>query len=188
MVPMASDASEIIAARQLIDKELDFAQRRALPVPSRFRFGIMIEVPALLFDLDRILPLVDFISVGSNDLMQHLYAADRGNPNVSTRYDPLSAPFLRVLAVLVAAARRHAVDVTLCGEIGGRPLEAMALIATGFRSLSMSPASIGPIKEMIMSLDAGRATSHLAELLARTDDISVREELRRFAENEAIDL
>lgn len=188
MVPMASDASEIIAARRLVDKELDIARRRDGVSPSRFRFGIMVEVPALLFDLDRILPLVDFMSVGSNDLMQHLYAADRGNSSVSTRYDPLSVPFLRVLAMLVAAARRHAVDVTLCGEIGGRPLEALALIATGFRSLSMSPASIGPMKEMIVSLDAGRAASHLAELLAKTTEMSVRDELRRFAENEAIDL
>jgi phosphotransferase system enzyme I (PtsP) len=188
MIPMASDISEIIDARKLIDKELDIARRRGDPMPLRLHFGIMVEVPALLFDLPRVLPLVDFISIGSNDLMQHLFAADRGNASVSTRYDPLSLPFLRVLSTLTNTARRYNVSATLCGEIGGRPLEAMALIASGFRSLSMSPASIGPMKEMIRSLDAGRAEQHLADLLAKTTDTSVREELRRFAENEAIDL
>jgi phosphotransferase system enzyme I (PtsP) len=147
----------------------------------------MIEVPALLFQLDEILPQVDFVSVGSNDLMQYFFAVDRGNPRVSERFDPLSPPFLRALGAVVASAARHSVEATLCGEIGGRPLEAMALIGLGFRSLSMAPASIGPVKTMVLSLDAGRIESHLKALIS-SGHPAIRDELRRFAENEGVEI
>ena len=118
--------------------------------------GAMIEVPALLWQLDDLLPEVDFISVGSNDLFQFLFAADRGNANVASRFDPLS------LAGAAGAARDCAnrasamdVPLTLCGELAGRPIEAMALIGLGYRSISMSAASIGPVKAMVLELDAG---------------------------------
>ena len=117
--------------------------------------GAMIEVPALLWQLDRILPLADFASVGSNDLMQFLFAADRGNMRVAERFDALNPAGLKALKLIVEAANRHDVPLTLCGEMAGRPLEAMALIGLGFRSISMAPASVGPVKAMILSLDAG---------------------------------
>ena len=115
----------------------------------------MIEVPSLLFELDALLPRVDFVSVGSNDLLQYLFAADRNNPRVAGRYDALSAAPLRALAAIVEAAKRHGRPLSLCGEMAGRPLEAMALIGLGYRSISMAPASVGPVKSMILSLDAG---------------------------------
>ena len=115
----------------------------------------MIEVPSLLFELDALLPRVDFVSVGSNDLLQYLFAADRNNARVSARYDALSAAPLRALALIADAAKRHNRPLSLCGEMAGRPLEAMALIGLGYRSISMAPASIGPVKSMILSLDAG---------------------------------
>ena len=187
MAPMVSDVTEIRTIRELIERELDLARKRGGPLPARVHFGIMIEVPALLFQLEEALPLVDFVSIGSNDLMQYIFAADRGNERVSGRFDALSPAFLRALRSVVEAAGRHKVEATLCGEIGGRPLEAMAVIAIGFRSLSMAPASIGPVKAMVLSLDAGRAEAHLKALLDR-GETKLRDELRRFAENEGVEI
>ena len=187
MIPMVSHAGEVRIVRDLIDREFELAQRRGFTMPTRLHFGVMIEVPALLFQLGEVMPLVDFVSVGSNDLMQYFFAADRGNPRVSERFDTLSPAFLRALASITAAAQLHRVAVTLCGEIGGRPLEAMALIGLGFRSLSMAPASIGPVKAMVLSLDASRVTSHLAGLLEQGRQ-DIRDELRRFAENEGVEI
>jgi len=182
-----TETSEFVAVRGIIDRELELAARRGAPLPARLHVGIMVEVPSLLFELDDFLPMVDFVSIGSNDLMQYLFAADRGNPRVGARYSTLSAPFLRALRAITDASHRHQVPVTLCGEIGGRPLEAMALIALGIRSLSMTPASIGPVKAMVLSLDAERARAHLEKLLA-TGSGNLRDELGRFAENEGVEI
>src|SRR5690606_8952744 len=118
--------------------------------PSKLRIGAMIEVPSLLYELDALMPHVDFVSVGSNDLLQFLFAADRSNAHVGHRYDPLSVSALRALRHVVRTGAVHGVPVTLCGEMAGRPLEAMALIGLGFRTISMAPASIGPVKTMIL--------------------------------------
>ena len=187
MVPMVTELSEFLAVRALVDREIELSARRGQPVPARVHLGLMIEVPSLLFDLENVLPKVDFISVGSNDLMQYLFAADRGNPRVGSRYGTLSTSFLRALRSIVDAAARHKVRVTLCGEMGGRPLEAMALIALGFRSLSMTPASIGPVKAMVLSLDAGRAAAQVSKLLDEGSG-NLRDELGRFAENEGVEI
>ncbi|MBK5198113.1 MAG: phosphoenolpyruvate--protein phosphotransferase [Methyloceanibacter sp.] len=180
MLPMIADVSELKAARALIDREVLILKRHGRPEPKRLMIGAMIEVPALLWQLDRVLPLADFASVGSNDLMQFLFAADRGNMRVSERFDSLNPAGLKALRVIVAAAEKHKVPLTLCGEMAGRPLEAMAIIGLGFRSISMAPASVGPVKAMILSLDAGNLRQRLEELLECTDT-SVREDLKRFA-------
>jgi phosphotransferase system enzyme I (PtsP) len=130
----------------------------------------MVEVPSLLWQLEEIAERADFLSVGSNDLLQYLYAADRDNRRVAARFDTLSAGFLRALAAIAEAGGRAGKPVTLCGEIGGRTLEAMTLIALGYRGLSMSATSIGPVKAMVLSLDVAEASSRTAELLARSGD------------------
>lgn len=165
MIPMVSDVSEIDQARAYIEREQDFLARHNLGNPSSIHLGAMIEVPSLLFALDELFQKVEFVSVGSNDLMQFLFAADRTNARVASRYDSLSAVPLRVLKSLVEAARRHDVPLTLCGEMAGRPLEALVLIALGFRSLSMAPASVGPVKEMIRSIDVSDAASEIETML-----------------------
>jgi len=147
----------------------------------------MIEVPSVLFELDTLLPRVDFVSVGSNDLLQFLFAADRGNARVASRYDSLSASPLRALKALVKATRKHKVPLTLCGEMAGRPLEAMTLIGLGFRSLSMAPASIGPVKSMILSLEAGRIQALLDDLL-KSRSGNLRGELQSFAQSQGIEV
>jgi phosphotransferase system enzyme I (PtsP) len=180
MLPMIADVSELKASRALIDREVMILKRHGRPEPKRLMIGAMIEVPALLWQLDRVLPLADFASVGSNDLMQFLFAADRGNVRVADRFDSLNPAGLKALRVIVAAAEKHNVPLTLCGEMAGKPLEAMTLIGLGFRSISMAPASVGPVKAMILSLDAGNLRQRLEELLECTDT-SLRDELKRFA-------
>ncbi|MFV0294523.1 MAG: putative PEP-binding protein, partial [Hyphomicrobiaceae bacterium] len=188
MVPMVSDRSEIVAVQTLITGELERAKRRDRRVPEQLRVGIMIEVPSVLYQLDDLMTLVDFVSIGSNDLFQYLYAADRGNELVGNRYDALSVAFLRALRSIVEAGERHGVPVSLCGEIGGRPLEAAALIGIGLKSLSMAPASIGPVKAMVLSLDAERISNFILPLIAPGMHGSVRDALARFAENEGLEI
>jgi phosphotransferase system, enzyme I, PtsP len=187
MLPMISDVSELQAARALIDREVTILKRHGRPEPKRLMIGAMIEVPALLWQLDRVLPLADFASVGSNDLMQFLFAADRGNMRVAERFDSLNPAALKALRVIVEAAQRHGVPLTLCGEMAGRPVEAMVLVGLGFRSISMAPASVGPVKAMILSLDASALRERLNEWL-ETKTTSLREDVKRFAAEKGVQI
>jgi phosphotransferase system enzyme I (PtsP) len=180
MLPMITDVSEFEAARGLIDHEMTLLKTHGRPEPSKLMVGAMVEVPALLWQLDHLLPMTDFVSVGSNDLLQFLFAADRGNKRVSGRFDSLSPTALRALRKIVREAERFETPLTLCGEMAGKPLEAMALIGLGFRSISMAPASVGPVKAMVLSLDASSLQARLDEMLDRRTT-SLREELKRFA-------
>jgi phosphotransferase system enzyme I (PtsP) len=180
MLPMISDVAELKIARALIDREVTLLKRHGRTEPKTLMIGAMIEVPALLWQLDSVLPLADFASVGSNDLMQFLFAADRGNARVSDRFDPLNPAALRAFKQIVLAAEKHEVPLTLCGEMAGKPLEAMALIGLGFRSISMAPASVGPVKAMVLSLDAGNLRENLKALL-ENKTTSIRQDLKRFA-------
>jgi phosphotransferase system enzyme I (PtsP) len=187
MLPMIADVSEFEAARALIDREVTILKRHGRPEPKTLMVGAMIEVPALLWQLDRLLSLADFASVGSNDLLQFLFAADRGNTRVAGRFDALNPAVLKALKLIVVTAKKHDVPLNLCGEMAGRPLEAMALIGLGFRSISMAPASVGPVKAMILSLDAGNLAQRLDELL-ESKDTSLREELKRFAAEQGVQI
>jgi phosphotransferase system, enzyme I, PtsP len=187
MLPMIADVSEFQAARALIDREVLILKRHGRPEPKILMVGAMIEVPALLWQLDRVLPMADFASVGSNDLMQFLFAADRGNMRVAERFDALNPANLKALKLIVETAKKHDVPLNLCGEMAGRPLEAMALIGLGFRSISMAPASVGPVKATILSLDAGNLAQRLDELL-ESKDTSLREDLKRFAAEQGVQI
>jgi phosphotransferase system enzyme I (PtsP) len=180
MLPMITDVSEFEAARGLIDHEMTLLKTHGRPEPSKLMVGAMVEVPALLWQLDHLLPMTDFVSVGSNDLLQFLFAADRGNKRVSGRFDSLSPTALRAFRKIVHEAERFETPLTLCGEMAGKPLEAMALIGLGFRSISMAPASVGPVKAMVLSLDVSSLKARLDGLLDRRTT-SLREELKRFA-------
>ncbi len=187
MFPMIAEVGELRHARGLLDLELERAGRRGQAVPERLRVGVMFEVPALAWQLDSLLPHIDFISVGTNDLLQFLFAADRGNSRVAGRYDSLSPALLRLLHFVVEKARPAGVDLAVCGEMAGRPVEALALLAVGVRTLSMSPGSIGPVKAMIRSLDLAEATNFLRSALAQPDR-PLRETLRLFASDHAIEI
>src|SRR5215210_3863706 len=144
MFPMVATCDEFERARTILQREKAYLNRHKHPLPSELKLGVMVEVPSLLFQLDDIATTADFLSVGSNDLMQFLFAADRENRLVANRFDPLNSASLRALKLVAERSEAAGCPVTVCGEIGGRPLEAMALIGPGFRQLSMSPASIGP--------------------------------------------
>ncbi|MDP1909872.1 MAG: phosphoenolpyruvate--protein phosphotransferase, partial [Hyphomicrobium sp.] len=179
MFPMVAIVSEFDNARALVERELTYLRRHGHRLPNQVMVGVMLEVPSLLFALDDILERADFLSVGSNDLVQFLFAADRGNAQVANRFDPLTPPGLRVLKMIADTCKKHGKPFTLCGELAAKPLEAMALIALGFRSLSLSPAMIGPVKAMILALNAGDAEKAILPLLKGGS--AGREKLRAFA-------
>jgi len=182
MFPMVTEIGEIRQARELIDREVRYLSRFAHHLPTSLKLGAMLEVPALMWQLDELMKAVDFVSVGSNDLFQFVMATDRGNALLSDRFDPLSVPFLRVLKQIADAGRKSGTPVTLCGELAGRPISAMALVGLGYRSISMSPAAIGPVKAMLAELPAEELTAMLDDLLGRLDGgTNVRGLLEEFA-------
>lgn len=189
MFPMVAAVEEFDAAKAIVERELTHLRRHDHRMPDRVQIGVMVEVPALLFQLDELLPRVDFLSVGSNDLVQFMFAVDRGNSRVANRFDVMTPPILRALRTLARKGREHGKLVTLCGELASRPLEAMALAGLGYRSLSLSPAAMGPVKSMLLDLDLGRFSALLDELIDQPrQGSSIRQRLRDFAEAEGVSL
>jgi len=182
MFPMISEVAEFDSARAILDLELERARKRGDPTPKQIRVGAMLEVPALAWQLDALLPRVDFLSIGSNDLLQFLFASDRGNPALAERYDMLSPAVLEFLRAVVARCAQASVPLSVCGEMAGGPLEAMALVGIGVRSLSMAPAAVGPVKSMIRSLDLA-ALEPFLEALSHRALRSLRPALRAFAQD-----
>ena len=189
MVPMVTEVEELRQARMLLQKEVQHLSRFGHALPKKLQYGAMLEVPALMWQLDELMAEADFVSVGSNDLFQFTMAVDRGNAQVAERFDILGRPFLRLLRDIVRAGERNNTPVTLCGEMAGRPLSAMALLGLGFRSVSMSPASIGPIKAMLLGLDVDALALAMNDALDRPGQgMPMREVLKRFAETHNIPL
>lgn len=179
MVPMVTTVDEFRAARSLLDLELGRARARGATTPQSVAVGAMVEVPALVMAIEALAREADFLSVGSNDLHQFLYAADRGGERVANRYDTLDPVFLRVLQRIVQAGDAAGIPVTVCGEMAGRPLEALVLAALGYRALSMSPDSIGAVKEAILSINISEL-SHYIEYLNKLSTSSLRNRLRNY--------
>ena len=180
MFPMIADVSEYLMAKATVDKEKTYLAARGHMLPKSLQVGVMIEIPSLIWQLDQLLPLVDFASIGSNDLVQFLFASDRGNPKLSGRYDPLSPSALSAMRIIVEKGKQHGKKVTLCGELGGRPLEAMGLVGIGLTSMSMVPSGIGPVKAMIRTLDQAKLWAFMEPLL-RSPAHSLRGDLMEFA-------
>ncbi len=187
MFPMVAEVAEFDQARAVLDAELQRAARSGAGAPQAVRVGAMLEVPALMWQTKALLERVDFLSIGSNDLLQFLFAADRGSPRVGERYDALSPPVLCLLRDLVERCKAADVPVTLCGEMASRPIEAMALLGIGLRSLSMPPAAIGAVKMMTRSLDVKRLARFLDRLIDSPQH-SLREVLRGFARDHGVTL
>ncbi|MER9300135.1 phosphoenolpyruvate--protein phosphotransferase [Mesorhizobium sp. M0621] len=189
MLPMVTELGEIAQAREIIDREVRHLSRFAHHLPTSLKLGAMLEVPSLLFQLDELMKAVDFVSVGSNDLFQFVMAVDRGNTQLANRFDTLSAPFLRVLKQIADAGVRNHTPVTLCGELAGKPISAMALIGLGFRSISMSPASIGPVKAMLTELPLDELEAFFDDnLMAPAQGLPMRALLQAFADDRSIPL
>jgi phosphotransferase system, enzyme I, PtsP len=182
MFPMVATVDEFDQAKELVERELTHLRRHGHKLPEEVEVGSMVEVPALLYQLDELLAHADFLSVGSNDLVQFLYAADRGNPRVSNRFDPLAAPVLRALKDIADKCRAHGKPVTLCGELGSQPMGALALVAIGYRSLSLAPSAVGPVKAMLLEADTGKTAAFLNPLIEKNcSNVAIRAELEKFA-------
>ena len=180
MFPMIADVSEFFEARRLVNLEMERVVKKGGTPPADLKLGVMLEVPSLAVQLPVLLPHIDFLSIGTNDLMQFLFAADRGNPKLSDRYDHLSPIVLRYLHDILTRAQDSGMQISVCGEMASRPLEAMALIGIGYRSLSIAPPSVGPVKAMIRSLDVGALSAYMEDIIDRPDR-TLRAKLRAFA-------
>ncbi len=189
MLPMVTALSEIAQTREIIDREVRHLSRFAYHLPTSLKLGAMIEVPALLWQLDELMQAVDFVSVGSNDLFQFVVAVDRGNTRLTDRFDPLSVPFMRALKQIVDAGVHNHTPVTLCGELAGKPISAMMLLGLGYRSISMAPASIGPVKAMLTELPLAELKQFLDENLSgHAANLPMRALLQAFADDRGIPL
>ena len=185
LLPMVSDVDEFNRGRALIDRELERARLMNHTRPTQVLVGAMLEVPALAFMLPQLMRSADFVSIGSNDLLSLAFAVDRTNPRVARRYDNLNPASLTLIRLIVQSAAENSGDLSLCGEMAGRPLDAMALLGLGIRTLSMQPGQIGPIKMMIRSLNLGEVSAFVDRLCGRTDH-SLRTRLSAFAAERGI--
>lgn len=166
MFPMVSEPWEFDAARAVFEKQYQFLKSQKKMLPDVIRYGAMLEVPALAEQLDLLAPKVSFLSIGTNDLTQFLFAADRANPKLAERYDWLSPSILRFLKRIVNSVAGYPIDITVCGEMGGRQLEALALLGLGIRRLSITPAAVGPIKELVRRIDLNEIGDAMTKWLA----------------------
>jgi len=187
MFPMVSEVWEYEAARALVEEQRMMLVNRQQPMPTQVRYGVMLEVPALAECLDLLLPQIDFMSIGTNDLTQFLFAADRSNPKIAERYDWVSPSVLRFLSRIVKAAKEANVPVACCGEMGGRPLDAMALMAIGIEQLSITPAAINPVKAMVRGLDLADLRPRMAQWLAKPP-VNLRQSLTDYAHEHGVAL
>jgi phosphotransferase system enzyme I (PtsP) len=188
MFPMVSEPWEFDEAKALFEAQRKWIAERGRRLPTSIRYGAMLEVPALAEQLDVLLPRVDFLSIGTNDLTQFLFAADRANPKLAERYDWLSPSILRFLRRIADACHAANVPIAVCGEMGGRPLEAMALIGIGIDRLSITPAAVGPVKAMIRSLDRQALRARMAELLGDAPPRTLRADLAAWAAGASVEL
>jgi len=187
MFPMVATVNEFDRAKVLVQREMTHLERYGYALPESTQLGVMVEVPSLLFELDEIAERADFLSVGSNDLMQFLFAADRENPLMAARFDPLAPSSLKALRLIAQAGNRAGIPVTLCGELASLPLEAMVLVGLGYRSLSMSPASIGPVKAMLLGLNASAIEACVTQLLTAPNGVTtLRPAIEAFARDHGV--
>ena len=186
MFPMVSEPWEFDAAKAVFEDQLAFLKKQKKMLPEAIHYGAMLEVPSLAEVLDLLAPKLDFLSIGTNDLTQFLFAADRANPKLAERYDWLSPSILRFLRRVMHNTRGYEVDLGVCGEMGGRRLEALALLGLGIRRLSITPAAVGPIKELVRKVDLAEITEAMEGWLADpTTDI--RTSLQAWAQERGIE-
>lgn len=180
MFPFIADIGEFDETRAILDRELERAKVEGQRLPTEVKVGSMIEIPSLLFQLPALLKKVDFVSVGSNDLLQFLYACDRGSERLSGRYDPLSPVFMGIIRQMVQQCDEAEVELGFCGAMASKPVEAMALLGCGVRNISVPPAAIGPVKVMIRSLNIKELQGKMAKWV-KLPEHSLRSQIEAFA-------
>lgn len=187
MFPMVTTVDEMIEARGLLNREVDRAKKLAHELPQKIEIGVMLETPSLAWQVNAVCDHADFVSVGANDLMQFFFAADRDNPRVTDRYDPLHPAALSILKFIAMGCKMNDTPVSVCGEIAGRPMEAACLVALGYETLSMPVTGIGPVKSALLALDAGKLRAELEpHLNINTRLSSLRDIVEKFCEKEGV--
>ncbi|WP_435418470.1 phosphoenolpyruvate--protein phosphotransferase [Parerythrobacter aurantius] len=187
MFPMVSEPWEFDAAKAVFDEQLKWLRGQKKQLPDEIHYGAMLEVPALAEVLDLLIPKVSFLSIGTNDLTQFLFAADRANPKLAARYDWLSPAILRFLKRVAQACVGQPVTLGVCGEMGGRKLEALALLGIGIHRLSITPVAVGPIKELVRQVDLKQVEQAMAGFLLSPPP-SIRSALGDWARAHGIDI
>ena len=194
MIPLVATRRELelmkavvdTTAKAVFEEQLKFLKQQKKPLPEAIEFGAMLEVPALAEVLDILLPKLSFISIGTNDLTQFLFAADRANPKLAERYVWLSLSILRFLSRVVRANAGHNVRLAVCGEMGGRRLEALALLGLGIERLSITPVAVGSIKEMVRKVDLPELRRAMSGWLSNPPP-DIRAALRHWATERGIE-
>ncbi len=187
MFPMVSEPWEFDAAKAVFETQLKYIKAQKKVLPETIKYGAMLEVPALAEVMDLLIPKLSFLSVGTNDLTQFLFAADRANPKLAERYDWMSPAILRFLRRVALATEGAPVDLGICGEMGGRRLEALALLGIGFRRFSITPVSVGPIKELVRKVDLKEISDVMNSWLSQPP-ADIRVALQDWAEANGIDV
>jgi phosphotransferase system enzyme I (PtsP) len=170
MFPLVSEHSEFVTARDMLLREIDREAHLGHALPDRLEVGAMLETPSLAFAPDAFFELADFVSIGGNDLKQFFFAADRENELVRRRYDTLALSFVTFLQKIVRRCADAGTALSFCGEDAGRPVDALTFAGAGITSLSMRPAAIGPVKDLILRADLGAVAEIIATAKRRGDD------------------
>ncbi len=179
LFPMISTLEEVQRLKRVVKRTRAALRREGVPFADNMPLGIMIEVPAAALCIDDLLSEVDFVSIGSNDLIQYVMAADRDNPKVAHLCEPFAPPVLRLLQQIIAACNRRGKPVTLCGEMAGRPRCFLPLFGMGLRRFSMSPAFVPSIKELVRCARVATAQEIAQRVLALKTSGQVRGYLTR---------
>lgn len=187
MFPFISEVAEFDTVKELLLREVARAKKEGATPPTAVKVGSMVEIPSLLFQLPELCERVDFLSIGSNDLLQFLFACDRGSQRLTGRYDPLSPIVMRVIQRIAAEADKQGVDVSFCGDLATKPLEAMALLGCGIRSLSMPPSAIGAVKAMVRSVQLPELKAFI-EYTCQEPEHSIRGQLEKFARDHGVEV
>jgi len=181
MFPFVAQFEEFTDARTRVLHELDREQSLGHVIPQDVEIGAMLETPSLAFAPDQFFEMADFISIGGNDLKQFFFAADRENERVRRRYDTLNVSFLSFIEQISKRCDDLGTPVSFCGEDAGRPVEALCFAAMGLRSLSMRPASIGPVKHLLRRANLNEARA-VIEMARAEGEQSVRAAVMKWIE------
>jgi phosphotransferase system enzyme I (PtsP) len=180
LIPMIATVEEYKIVREMIDTEIQKQFKKGYAKPRFLKCGAMIEVPSIIFELDKLLKLVDFVSVGSNDLHQFFFAADRSMSKIIDRYDTLSPEFLNLLKSIIDKCNKFNKPIIVCGEMAGQPLEVLALIGLGYRRFSMTPSSLKGIRALLKDINTQHIAAFLKEIISKYP-VTIRHTLRNFA-------
>ena len=179
MFPFVAQFDEYRAARAEMDKAIERERILGHTLPERLEVGAMLETPSLAFAPKKFFEEVQFLSIGGNDLKQFFFAADRENERVRRRYDTLNVSFLSLIERIVERCAESNTELSFCGEDAGRPVEAVCFAALGMRTLSMRPASVGPVKHLIRRTDLGELRE-VMDTARRSGLQSVREPVMQY--------